>query len=68
LGLLPGRYTPRLQGTLTRLGSKMPFREAVEEVGHSHHTAVGEATCRRTSYRSGQAAEALTVQEVLRLE
>lgn len=46
----------------------MPFREAVEEVERSHHTVVGEATCRRITYRSGQAAEALTVQEVLHLQ
>lgn len=46
----------------------MPFREAVEEVWYSHQTAVGEATCRRVTYRNGQAAEALECQEALRLE
>jgi len=46
----------------------MPFREAVEEVQHSHQTAVGETTCRRVTYRHGQAAEAIVCQEVLRLE
>jgi hypothetical protein len=46
----------------------MPFREAVEEVWFSHQTAVGEATCRRVTYRSGWAAEALVCQEVARLE
>ena len=66
--MLPGRTTPRLQATVTRLGAKMPFREAVDEVQHSHHTAVGEATCRRITYRNGRAAEALECQEVKRLE
>lgn len=68
MGLLPGRYTPRLQASLTRLGSKLPFREAIEEVWYSHQTAVGEATCRRATYRHGRAAEALVALEVARLE
>ena len=46
----------------------MPFREAVEEVWHGHKTAVGEATCRRVTYRNGQAAEAIVCQEAARLE
>ena len=46
----------------------MPFREAVEEVWFTHNTAVGEATCRRVTYRNGQAAEALVCQEAVRLE
>jgi hypothetical protein len=46
----------------------MPFQEAVDEVQRSHHTAVGEATGRRITYRNGRAAEALECQEVKRLE
>lgn len=57
-----------MQATLTRLGSKLPFREAIEEVWYSHQTAVAEATCRRVTYRHGQAAEALVNLEVARLE
>jgi hypothetical protein len=53
---------------MTRLGSKLPFQEAIEEVWHSHQTAVGEATCRRATYRHGQAAETLVNREVERLE
>ena len=53
---------------MTRLGSKLPFREAIEEVWYSHQTAVGEATCRRVTYRHGRAAEALVKLEVARLE
>lgn len=26
-----GQYTPQMQGTMTRLGGKMPFKQAVEE-------------------------------------
>ena len=68
MGLLAGRYTPRLQETITRLGSKLPFREAVEEVASSHHTAVSEPTCRRVTYRSGRAAEAVVRSTVEQLE
>lgn len=46
----------------------MPFREAVEEVQYSHHTAAGEATCRRIVYRNGQAEETIVCQEVMQLE
>jgi hypothetical protein len=46
----------------------MAFQEAVDEVRFSHQTEVGEATCRRVTYRSGRAAEALVCQEVVRLE
>lgn len=53
---------------MTRLGSKLAFREAVAEVEASHKTAVGEATCRRVTYRSGRAAEAMVGQEVARLQ
>ena len=68
LGLLVGRYTPRLQETMTRLGSKMTFREAVDELSKCYHTAVSEPTCRRVTYRSGKAAEAIVRSTVEELE
>lgn len=46
----------------------MPFREGAEEFWYSHHTAVGEATCRRVTYRNGRAAEAIVCQEAIGLE
>lgn len=57
-----------MQATMTRLGSKMTFREAVEEVWYACHTQVSEATVRRTTHRHGAAAEALVRQEVEMLE
>lgn len=66
--MLAGRYTPRLQEAIARLGSKLPFREAMEEVASSHHTAVSEPTCRRVTYRSGRAAEAVVRSTVEQLE
>lgn len=53
---------------MTRLGAKLPFREAAAEVWCSHRVAVGEATCRRVTYRHGQAAEAVVGEKVGRLE
>lgn len=68
MGLLAGRYTPRLQEAMTRLGSKLPFREAVDELAAGYHTAISEPTCRRVTHRSGHAAEAIACKEVERLE
>lgn len=53
---------------MTRLGSKMPFEQAVEEVWLNQRTQVEESTLRATTYRHGQAAEALERAEVERLE
>ena len=43
LGLLPGRYTPGLQETMTQLGSKMPFQEAVDELRVTFRTEINDA-------------------------
>jgi hypothetical protein len=66
--LLPGQYTPQMQATMTRLGSKMPFKQAVEEVWLNQHSYVEESTLRRIAYLHGEAAEALERAEVERLE
>lgn len=68
LGLLTGRYTPRLQEAMTRLGSKLPFQEAADELVSGYHTAISEPTCRRVTQRSGCAAAAIVCEEVERLE
>ena len=53
---------------MTRLGSKMPFKQAVEEVLLNQHSYVEESTLRRIAYLHGEAAEALERAEVERLE
>lgn len=53
---------------MTRLGSKLPFREAAEEIWYSYQTLPDEATLRRVTQRHGAAAEALVEQEVAMLE
>jgi hypothetical protein len=68
LGLLPGHYTPQMQETMTRLGSKMPFEQAVEEVWLNQRTRVEEGTLRGMTYRHGEAAEAIERAEAERVE
>ena len=68
LGLLVGRYTPRLQETIARWGSDKTFGKTVKEIARCFHTAVSEATCRRVTYRSGEAAEELVCMAVEELE
>lgn len=57
-----------MQATMTRLGSRLPFQEAVQELFYSTHTQVSEATLRRITYHGGRAAEAVSRQEVEMLE
>jgi len=57
-----------MQGTMTRLGSKMPFAQAVEEVWLNQQIKVTESTLRRVTERHGQAAEEIERAEVERLE
>ena len=44
---------------MTRLGSKMPYEQAVEEVWLNQRTRVEESTLRATTNRHGQLAEAI---------
>ena len=68
LGLVPGRFTPRLQESLTRLGTWMPFRHAAEELEFFTGVAVSEATARRVTERAGQAYVDVQTAQVADLE
>jgi hypothetical protein len=68
LELLPGRYTPGLQETMTRLGGKMPFPEAEDEIRAIYRTEISEPTIRRTTHENGQASEAVERQAVEEIE
>lgn len=52
-----------MQASMTRLGSKLSFAEACEEVWYSHKTQVAETTLRRVTYENGRAAEAVACQQ-----
>jgi hypothetical protein len=56
-----------MQATMTRLGSKMPYEQAVEEVWFNQRTCVEESTLRGTTNRHGKAAEAIAKAEADRL-
>jgi hypothetical protein len=68
LGLVPGRFTPRLQESLTRLGTWMPFRHAAEELEFFTRVAVSEATARRVTERAGRAYVDVQTAQVAELE
>jgi hypothetical protein len=53
LALLPGPLTPRLQETLVRLGTVLPFGRAARLFTHCTHTTVSESTARRLTERAG---------------
>lgn len=68
LGLLPGRYTPRLQESMVRLGGELPYRQVQEELAYFCHTPVGEKTVRDKTMETGRAWEAYEQAEVEALE
>jgi hypothetical protein len=68
LGLLPGRYTPTLQEAMTRLGSKLPFQQAADEIKAFWRTGVSEATTRRMTHKNGSVCEAMARQAVEEIE
>jgi hypothetical protein len=53
-----------MQETMTRLGTKMTYEQAREEVSLFSHTVVSESTIRRHTMENGQASEALEKEEV----
>ena len=55
LALLPGQLTPRLQQSVVRLGSWLPFAQAAEALQFFMGVQVSEPTVRRVTERSGAA-------------
>lgn len=68
LGLLPGALTPRLQASLVRLGSWMPFAHAARELGWLTGAVVSESVAERLTEAAGAAYVAEQTAEVERLE
>ncbi len=68
MGLLPGRFTPRVQEALTRLGSKLPYREAAAEVEAFWGVQVSAATVQRQTGLHGATAVALEADQVAQLQ
>ncbi len=68
LGLLPGSYTPSLQEAMTRLGAKLPYEQAREEIKSFCHTLVSEPTIRRHTTGNGRVGEAIVKAETRQIE
>jgi hypothetical protein len=68
LGLLPGIYTPQVQETITRLGSRLPYREAQEELALMWKVNVSKSSLRQITMRHGRVANTLIEGKVVQLE
>ena len=65
---MSGRLTPRLQASLTRLGSWMPFGRAVESLADLVRVEVSESTACRQTEAWGAAYVGVQEEEVKRIE
>jgi hypothetical protein len=68
LGLLPGTLTPRLQASLVRLASWMPFGHAARELGWLTRAEVSRHVARRLTEAAGAAYVAEQTAAVAHLE
>ena len=65
---MPGRYTPQVQEAITRLGSRLPFKEAQEELEMMWGVEISTAGVRAITLRNGRVANELVEAEVARLQ
>lgn len=63
-----GAYTPQVQEAIARLGSRLPFDEAREELALLWSVKISRGGVRHITLRHGQIADELIEQEVARLE
>lgn len=68
LGLLPGAYTPQVQGTITRLGSRLTYREAQEELKLMWQVDISKSGLRHITMRHGRVADTCIEEKVAHLE
>jgi hypothetical protein len=68
LGLLGGAYTPQVQEAITRLSSRMSYREAHEELSLLWKVKVSKGSMQQVTMRYGRVADALVEEEVAYLE
>ena len=68
LGLLRGAYTPQVQEAMTRLSSRMSYREAHQELELLWKVKVSKGGLRDVTMRHGRVADALIQEKVAHLE
>ena len=67
MGLLPGALTPTLQAHLSRLGTRLSFTAAADELWHLKGVRVAAATARRRTEADGAVYAALQDAEATRV-
>lgn len=68
LGLLRGAYTPQVQEAITRLSSRMSYREAHQELELLWKVKVSKGSMRQVTMRHGRVADELIKEKVAHLE
>lgn len=68
LGLLPGKLTPRLQQSVVRMGTWMPFERAAGELEYLLGVELSEPRVRRLTEKAGAAMVRVQEADVERLE
>ena len=68
LGLLGGAYTPQVQEAITRLSSRLSYREAHEELLLLWKVKVSRSSMQQVTMRHGRVADALIESKVVHLE
>ena len=68
LGLLRGAYTPQVQEAITRLSSRMSYREAHQELELLWKVKISKGGMREVTMRHGRMADALIGEKVAHLE
>jgi hypothetical protein len=68
LGLLRGAYTPQVQEAITRLSSRMSYREAHQELELLWKVKVSKGGMRDVTMRHGRVADELIQEKVAHLE
>lgn len=61
---MSGAYTPQVQEGITRLGSRLPFGEARDELALLWGVKISSGGVRHITLRHGQIADELIEQEV----
>ena len=59
LGLLRGAYTPQVQEAITRLSSRMSYREAHQELGLLWKVDISKGSMQQVTMRHGRVANTL---------
>lgn len=68
LGLLGGAYTPQVQEAITRLSSRMSYREAHQELEWLWKVTISRGSMRQVTMRHGRVADTLIGEKVAHLE